>query len=60
MSFRLRNSARVVLLRWINGFQRRKARKQLAAAASAAGLKRKREDAAADAAPVGDDYGFAF
>lgn len=56
----LRNRMRAVLLRWINGFLRRKARKQLAAAASAAGLKRKREDAAADAAPAGDDYGFAF
>ena len=60
MSFRLRNSARVVLLRWINGFQRRKARKQLAAAASAARFKRKREDAAAASASGGDDYGFAF
>jgi hypothetical protein len=56
----LRNRTRAVLLRWINGFLRRKARKQLTAAASAAGLKRKREDAAADAAPAGDDYGFAF
>ena len=56
-----RNFARVVLLRWINGFQRRKARKQLAAAkaAVAAGalkLKRKRGEEEEGT----DDYGFAF
>lgn len=56
-TFAIRRRARAVLLRWINGFR---VRKQLNAAASEAGLKRKREDAVAASALEGGDYGFAF
>ena len=58
MTSSLRSRVRTVLLRWINGFLRRRARRELAAAATMGALKRKRE--ATTAAPEGDDYGFAF